>query len=124
MNLIDTNIIIYSAQKEFTFLRPLVFAPDSHASVISMVEAVGFHKISAAEKEYFENAFDSLQLIKIDEAVLAKTIEIRQERKMDMGDAFIAATALLYGLELVTRNTKDFKNIPGLTIVDPFDKSI
>ncbi|HKQ76312.1 MAG TPA: hypothetical protein VJ810_21640 [Blastocatellia bacterium] len=31
--------------------------------------------------------------------------------------AWIAATALLYGLELVTHNATDFDNLPGLTII-------
>jgi tRNA(fMet)-specific endonuclease VapC len=30
----------------------------------------------------------------------------------------IAATALLHGLTLVTHNTRDFANVPGLTVVD------
>ena len=33
-------------------------------------------------------------------------------------DMMIAATALAHGLTLVTHNTQDFANIPGLTVVD------
>ena len=35
--------------------------------------------------------------------------------------ALIAATALVYDLELVTRNTKDFKWIPKLSVLNPFE---
>lgn len=38
-------------------------------------------------------------------------------------DAIIAATALCYGLELVTRNVKDFAKIRGLSIVNPYEFS-
>ena len=38
---------------------------------------------------------------------------------VDMSDALIAATALEHGLELVTRNVRDFKEIAGLQIRDP-----
>ena len=35
-------------------------------------------------------------------------------------DAMIAATALQNGFILVTNNTKDFKNIEGLEVIDPY----
>jgi predicted nucleic acid-binding protein len=34
-------------------------------------------------------------------------------------DLIIAATALEYGLTLVTKNTDDFKDIPDLTLYQP-----
>ena len=39
--------------------------------------------------------------------------------RVDMSDALIAATALEHGLELVTRNVRDFKGISGLRVRDP-----
>jgi len=33
-------------------------------------------------------------------------------------DLFIASTALVHGLTLVTHNTKDFAHVPGLTLED------
>jgi predicted nucleic acid-binding protein len=35
-------------------------------------------------------------------------------------DAIIAATAIVYNWALISRNTKDFKNIKGLKVIDPF----
>lgn len=37
-------------------------------------------------------------------------------------DAQIAATALAAGLTVVTRNTKDFENIDGLTLANPWQR--
>jgi hypothetical protein len=34
---------------------------------------------------------------------------------------YIAATALHIGLTLVTNNSKDFKNIDGLEVMNPYD---
>ena len=40
---------------------------------------------------------------------------------MALGDAIIAATALVHGLKLVTRNVDDFEHITGLELLNPFD---
>lgn len=42
---------------------------------------------------------------------------VRQARPLPLADAWIAATALAYGLELVTHNPADFQGIPGLTVI-------
>lgn len=39
---------------------------------------------------------------------------------MKLGDAIIAATAVEYGVPLVTRNVDDFKHISSLRIINPF----
>ncbi len=46
-------------------------------------------------------------------------VSLRQSRKMSLGDALVAATALVFGRELLTRNVKDFAGVPGLVVVDP-----
>lgn len=46
----------------------------------------------------------------------------RQGRKIQPGDAWIAATALLYNLPLVTHNAADFVSIAGLTVISEQDK--
>jgi len=52
--------------------------------------------------------------------VKLKTAEIRKQHSIKLPDAIIAATAVIYGLILVTRNTKDFVNIDGLQVVNPW----
>lgn len=36
-------------------------------------------------------------------------------------DGLIAASAMVHGLKLVTRNLKDFNNIDGLELINPFE---
>lgn len=48
-----------------------------------------------------------------------RAIALRRSKKMTLGDAIIAATALEYNLTLATHNTKDFLWIDSLTVVDP-----
>ena len=53
--------------------------------------------------------------------VLERAVSLRQQRKMSLGDAIIAATALVHDLTLVTRNVDDFRWIADLRLLNPFD---
>ena len=53
--------------------------------------------------------------------VIQKTISIRKSRKIDLPDAIIAATALVYDFTLITQNMKDFEKIQGLKTLNSFD---
>ena len=57
----------------------------------------------------------------MDEDIIEEAVRLRQRRNMSLGDALIAATALVENLTLVTRNVDDFKHIPGLKLINPFD---
>jgi predicted nucleic acid-binding protein len=121
--LIDSNAIIdYTAarlpKKGSDFLEQ-IFNTRFFISVIVRIEVLGFNdlpnKILAME-EFMNTAF----LFPLDEAVTKETILLRREHgKLKLGDAIIAATALIHELDLVSRNTSDFKNIKGLQVIDP-----
>ncbi len=53
------------------------------------------------------------------------TINVLQKtfgaNKIKLPDAIIAATALVYDLFLISRNTGDFKNINYLKLIDPYN---
>jgi len=119
MILLDSNILIYSCQTEYIYLKPLVLNTKNTVSTISKLEVLGFPRLTQSEKQYFENVFKILSLIPIDETVINKAIELRQQFKIKSNDSIIAATALLHGLEVYTRNVDDFKNITGLQFFNP-----
>ncbi|MBC8151558.1 MAG: PIN domain-containing protein [Bacteroidetes bacterium] len=54
-----------------------------------------------------------------DALIIERTILIRREAKIKLPDAVIAATALVRGLTVVSRNEKDFSRIAGLTYLNP-----
>ncbi|MFI3220828.1 MAG: PIN domain-containing protein, partial [Methylococcales bacterium] len=60
-----------------------------------------------------------LKIMPINEAVIDKAIELRQQFKMKSNDSIIAATALLNNMDVYTRNVDDFKNIIGLSVINP-----
>lgn len=82
MPLLDTNILIYSGQAQFApILIPFVTNRNNFVSVISIVETLGFQRITPQQIIYFENIFKVLQITPIDNAVIEKAVEIRRLKK-------------------------------------------
>ncbi len=119
MKILDSNILIYASQPDFAFLRPLLIDPDSYASEITRLEVLGYHLFDKKTARWFEAVFSQIHLLPVDKTVIDLAIELRQQRKMGVGDAVNAATALHHRAEFYTRNTKDFSWIPALQLVNP-----
>jgi toxin FitB len=91
-----------------------------HVSAISRVETLGYHRLGANERAWFERFFAAAIVHPLDDAVIDRAIQLRGHRKMGLGDALIAATALVHDLMLVTRNAVDFQWVPDIRLVDPY----
>jgi predicted nucleic acid-binding protein len=61
----------------------------------------------------------SFTAIGIDGTVAEQAGRIRRTSRIATRDALVAATALLFELQLVTRNRRDFARVPGLVLRDP-----
>ena len=117
--ILDSNLIIYSARPEFPGLRRLIATRSPAVSAISMVEVLGYHKLSPDDRQHYEAFFAAAEVLPVSDAVVARAVSLRQARKMSLGDSLIAAPALVFGRQLLTRNVQDFASVPGLVIVDP-----
>ncbi len=120
MILLDSNTIIYFASPGFSDHRREYSKFDLAASAVSRIEVLGYHSLEQDKKHDFEEYFASIVVIDMNSEVVERAILLRQERKIGLGDAIVAATALVHDLTLATRNTKDFKWIDSLTLIDPF----
>ena len=118
MRILDSNIVIYATQTAYAHLLPLLHDPDSYVSEITKLEVLGFHGFDAETKQDMKDLFDTLQIILLNSNIIDKAIELRQMRKMSIGDSIVAATALIHGAEVNTRNVKDFVGL-GLTVINP-----
>ena len=106
--LLDSNVIIYASQPEHAALRELIAEQSPYVSAISYVEVLGYYDLTLEERKFFEQFFQSANVLAISDPVLVEAVKLRQLRKMTLGDSLIAATTLVHGLTLVTRNQKDF----------------
>lgn len=88
MYLLDSNLLIYSALPEYAYLRPLLKDPSSHVSLFSKLEVLGFHRLEADSKLYFESVFYSLNVLPISTEILESAIILRQQRKLSAGDHY------------------------------------
>lgn len=122
MKLIDSNILIYASQAQYPHLKEMVQGNDVAVSNISRLEVLSWHKITVEETEFFNSIFSIISVIDVDNEVINKAIEIRKGKMMKIGDAIIAATALLNSVELITRNVDDFKHLTSINITNPLDK--
>nr|WP_227788985.1 MULTISPECIES: type II toxin-antitoxin system VapC family toxin [unclassified Nodularia (in: cyanobacteria)] len=86
------------------------------------MEVLGYHQLNDEDKTYFEEFFNASQILPVSQAVIEQAVRLKQIRKMSLGDAIIAGTALVYDLTVVTRNTDDFRWINELKLLNPFDR--
>jgi predicted nucleic acid-binding protein len=119
MKLIDSNIIIYSAKKEYAFLKELLREENIFISDITRLEVLGFHLITSEQEEYFNSIFSIVNVIPVSTEVIEAAIKTRRNYNLSVGDSIISATASVHELLLYTNNEDDFKNIPGLKIYNP-----
>jgi len=117
--LLDSNIFIYAIQPEHQALRQWCMAVDIAASEITRLEVLGYHQLNLQDKQDFIVLFARTEIYPITKNIIELGITLRQQRKMSLGDAIIAATALQHHKTLVTRNTDDFDWIEGLKIINP-----
>ena len=119
----DTNAIIdfligslpASSRAAIWQMKPVI-------SVITHIELFSSNKTS--EQELLQlNAFVKVATVinSIDTRIVAEAIKIRKALKIKTPDAIIAATAIVYDLILITRNTRDFVGIPTLILLNPWD---
>ncbi len=117
MIILDTNIFIYLSNGSLD-ARLIADIDISYAS-ITKIEALGYAQLPANELLLLRSLFAESQAVLLSDAIVDRAVELRQAKRMSLGDSIIAATALEYDSELWTANTQDFNHVDGLRLHDP-----
>lgn len=117
--LLDSNAIVYFSKGDSFSSFTEKYSGEFSASKISVIEVLGFHRITETDKIVLKEIFSILDLHNVSDQVIDISVELRQKRNISLGDSIIAATALVHKLPLVTANISDFKWIEELEIIHP-----
>ncbi len=122
--LVDTNILIYhtnGSEVVLKFIDENIKKKSLNISILTKIEFLGWDKHTPEGLKKCMKLIDHANVYYLDENIADKTIEIKKKVNIKLADAVIAATALLNGFKLVTRNTDDYKMLDDLTLVNPFN---
>ncbi|TNY30324.1 VapC toxin family PIN domain ribonuclease [Thermomonas haemolytica] len=140
MYVLDTNVVselrkvrLGKADRNVTAWAESVDAADLFLSAISIME-LELGVLSIERKDATQGALlrtwleqhvlpeFSSRTLPVDTAVALRCARLHAPDKRGKRDALIAATALVHGMTVVTRNVADFKPT-GVAIVNPWDPS-
>ena len=119
--LCDTNILIELSKNNSAILKELkTIGSDNIAiSAVSAGELI-FGAFNKVELSKIRKALNAIQVIHVNEAISVKSLELIDRyslsHKLTIPDSLIAATTLIYDLQLYTLNLKDFRFIPSMTL--------
>ena len=125
VRLLDTNIVSYIHKRHrlLARYRRHIDGYDLAISFQTLSELYAGGMIAGWGDQRWREldaTLSTLGVIHSDEEVCVRWAEIQAARRSQPigdSDCWIAATALAFGLELVTHNPTDFSNIPGLIVI-------
>jgi predicted nucleic acid-binding protein len=123
--LLDTNIVSYVLNRHTlaAAYQPHLVGYDlaiSFQTVAELLEGAALAGWGPTRWGELQALLTTLTALDGTTDVAARWAEVRAARRarpIGVADCWIAATALTYGLELVTHNPSDFQNIPGLVVL-------
>jgi predicted nucleic acid-binding protein len=120
----DTNIFIYHFNGQLpepgvVLLKEGISGQGAY-SVMTRIEVLGFRQ-SQADDTKAQRFLSRLAELSLTSEIAERTILLRKRFRIKIPDAIIAATALEYSLQLVSRNEEDFYGIEHLNLLNPFN---
>lgn len=118
--LLDTNAIVALLQKDPSLIKLLQNAEWIGISVISQLEFLVFTGLTEADKQLFQQFVQRVEVIDLSSQnsfLIDQVILVRQQYRLKLPDAIIAAMAIQHSANLVTHDVQ-LNRVAELTIVD------
>ncbi|WP_138481837.1 type II toxin-antitoxin system VapC family toxin [Dyadobacter bucti] len=121
MLLLDTNILIDYLRGKQQTIEFIHYFGKIHFAVNTIVVLELYNGcLNRAELAKTKNLLNGLVHLELNDAISQTAPNIGQtfalSHQLSVSDTLIAATALVYDLELRTLNLRDFRTIPGLRL--------
>ena len=87
-----------------------------YISTVTEIELFGFHDLTDIEAGHIDEFLKIVSIIPLDSRIARLAGFLRRTHRLKLADSAIAATALFTGTKLLTRNTRDFKNVFNLAV--------
>jgi predicted nucleic acid-binding protein len=118
---LDTNASIYYMENEATvapFLQAILDDPTIpvYVSTITEAELFSHANLSDEEAKTIDTILQAVSLVPPVSSIAREAGRLRGTYGMKLGDSLIAATALYTGSTLLTRNVRDFRKVPHLSL--------
>jgi predicted nucleic acid-binding protein len=122
----DTNTAIYYLQQQFPanaekFIDNIILTDTPVISAITEIELLCWKTDTEKDLQVLHSFINDTTVIELEQTIKLKTAELRKAHKIKLPDAIICATAIVYNLTLITRNTSDFKNIDNVKLINPYN---
>jgi len=116
--LLDTNVIVALLQGNSQLVQLLQNADWIGIAIISQIEFLAFSGLTQSDRQLFQQFLQRVEvvgLVATDIALVEKIIEIRQQYRLKLPDAVVAAMAIQNLASLVTMD-QEFAKITSLTV--------
>ena len=117
--LLDTNSIIALLNANMQLIKLIENADELYISVINELEFKSFSNISQQDVALFNEfaaGINVIDLVASNQGLKSKVIEMRNQYRLKLPDAIIAASAIVNNIVLITAD-KGFKKVAELQLI-------
>lgn len=117
----DTRVVETLLERQSEVALPVTVLQELHHGWLVMPEGRNKRHVGL----YLQTAVPRMPVLHLDAAAARVQADVRAQaaragRPIGYADSEIVAIAIIHGLTLVTRNSRDFENRPGLRLVNWF----